>query len=340
MLGVDGELRYLNSKVSLYTGRSLDELREPRWREVMHPEDIDDFVLAWTRAMNGGAGIVVEFRLRRADGKFRWFRTTGTAMRKESGVIYGWCGVDIDSDDEKRVDEALRSAHSQLAQASQLAVAGELTAAMANAINQPLSAIVAQGQACLRWLSQTPTKMDRAKVAVAQIVQAGTTAAALVARIQTLATHSRRSNDPLSLNGVIDDVLRLQQAELRMHGVVVSSVLDDALPMVRADVTLVRQVLVNLIRNSIDALREQTEASRTLSVHSRSADGSVIVEVTDSGVGYRDGAPLFDAFYTTKPSGLGLGLAIAKSIVESYGGRIWHSRHGPAGSVFGFSLPV
>jgi len=340
LLGPDNELRYLNSKVSEYTGKTLDELRDPHWREVVHPDDIEQFVAAWTTAVQHGTPIVVEFRLRRFDRVFRWFRTTGTPIRDESGVVSGWCGVDIDVDDQKRVDEAYRGLQEQLTKVAQLAIAGELAASMANAINQPLSAVVANAHACERWLAQSPPNVARAVSTVATIVETGTRAGELVQRILSLVTKGRPVNTPLNINLAIVEALRVQLADLQTHGIVVSTVLDPHLPPIQANLALIEQVLLNLIRNAVDAMTTHSSGPRALTIQSRHEAESVIIEITDSGIGFAPDARLFEAFYTTKADGLGLGLAIAKSIIESYSGTLWASPHAPAGSTIGFRLPV
>jgi PAS domain S-box-containing protein len=335
-----GELQFLNSKVTGYTGRSLEGLREPHWREVMHPDDIDAFVSAWMTSMKNTEPLVAEFRLRRFDGVFRWFRTHGTPVHSESGDLLIWCGVDIDIDDKKRAEEALRNAQTQLARSAQMAIAGELAASLADAVNQPLAAILANGTACQLWLARVPPNIERAVHAVDRIVQDGAVAGNVVAQIQRWITRSGPNNSSLRIDAVIREVLQLQERDLRENGVHVATVLDEDTPAVHADLALLEQVLVNLIRNGVDAMMAQPPGSRSLSIVSRYEGGAVVVEIADTGSGFVDGAPLYEAFYTTRPDGLGLGLAIVKSIVDSYSGRVWNLHNQPRGSIFGFSLPV
>lgn len=339
-LGSTGDLQYLNTRVFEYTGKSLEELREPGWRDTVHPDDVQSFVNLWTCAMQDRKPIVVEFRLRRADGLYRWFRTIGAPILDPQGGIHSWCGVDIDIDDEKRMQQSLRSAQSQLARTAQLAIATELTASTANAINQPLAAIVANAFACQRWISQTPPNATRAGGILDLIVRDSNAVAAVVKRIRAVIKGTPPTNAPLDLNAVIEDVLRLQAADIEEQGIVVVNERDLGLPMLHANTALLRQVIMNLVRNAIDALREQGRAPKMLWIITRREPGELVVEVADSGGGFLDGSPLFDAFYTTKSDGLGLGLAIVRSIVESYAGRVWARHNDPVGSIVGFGVPI
>jgi PAS domain S-box-containing protein len=339
-LGPSGELQYLNNRVFEYTGKTLDGLREPGWRDCVHADDVESFVGLWTRALQDRRSVTVEFRLRRADGVYRWFRTMGAPILNAQGSIDSWCGVDIDIDEEKRVDQSLRSAQSQLARTAQLAIAAELTASTANAINQPLAAVVANAFACQRWLSRTPPNVARAAAILDLIVQDSNAVAAIVKRIMAIIKGTPPTNSPVDLNGVIEDVMRLQAADLQEQGIAVVRKLQHDLPLIQANAALLRQVLVNLLRNAIDALSEHGPGPKILSIISRREPGELVIEVADNGRGYLDGSPLFEAFYTTKNDRLGLGLAIVRSIVESYAGRVWALHNDPMGSIIGFSLPT
>jgi signal transduction histidine kinase len=211
---------------------------------------------------------------------------------------------------------------------------------MANAINQPLAAVVANGHACERWLSQSPPNIARAATTLATIIQTGTRAGEVVQRVLDLVTKGKPLNHLLDINFAVVQVLRLQQADFQIHGIVVSTVLDPNLPLIRADLGLIEQVLLNLIRNAVEAMNANSSGPRELTIRSRHDDGDVVVEITDSGIGLSQDARLFEAFYTTKADGLGLGLAITKSIIESYSGTLWASHHAPTGSTFGFRLPA
>jgi PAS domain S-box-containing protein len=339
-LGSDGELNYLNAKVFAYTGKTLEQLRDPGWRDSVHPEDVDTFVTQWTRAMQGTSPIVVEFRLRRFDGAYRWFRTTGEPVMDANHNVISWCGVDIDIDDEKQMDQTLRRAQAQLARTAQLAIAAELTASTANAINQPLAAIVANSFACQRWLAQSPPAIERAAPILDLIVNDSKEAANIVSKIMTVIRRTPPADVPQDLNIIIGHVLRLLEDELQASAVAVHTATDSDLGGIRGDAALIQEVLVNIIRNSLDALKDQSVGPRSIAISAHRVNTEIVLEVSDNGGGFTDGAPLFEAFYTTKSGGLGLGLAIARSIVESYGGRTWAQHRQPVGATIGFSLPA
>jgi PAS domain S-box-containing protein len=339
-LGPGGELQYLNSKVFEYTGKTLEELREPGWRDSLHPDDVEAFIEQWKFAMQTNASIMVEYRLRRSDGVYRWFRTIGEPIRDRKGQAVGWCGVDIDIDEEKRTAQKLRSAQSQLVRTAQLAIAAELTASTADAISQPLAAIVANAFACQRWLSSSPPDLQRARPIMGLIVQDSKAAAAIVQRILAIIRRTPAAQLPVNVNAEINEALRLLDDELKEVGVAVRTVLSPNVAPVQANAALLQQVLVNLIRNSIDALRGHGPESRMIIIETQARSDELTVEIADNGVGFPDGSPLFEAFFTTKADALGLGLAIARSIVESYAGRVWALRNDPSGAIFGFSLPA
>lgn len=339
-LGPGGELQYLNTKVFEYTGKTLEGLREPGWRDSLHPDDIESFIAQWKAAMQANTSILVEFRLRRADGVYRWFRTIGGPIRDAEGHVTGWCGVDIDTDEEKRVAQRLKAAQSQLERSAQLAIAAELTASTANAVNQPLAAIVANAFACQRWLSSAPPNIERAAPIMNLIVQDSKAAAAIVSRILAIIRRSPPQQGPLEVNTAIDEALRLLTDEIKETRITVQRSFTEALPLISANRALFQQVLVNVLRNSIDALKSQGDASKSIVIQTLALKGEVLVEVADNGIGFREGSPLFDAFYTTKEHALGLGLAVARSIIESYAGRVWALHNSPTGAIIGFAIPA
>jgi PAS domain S-box-containing protein len=339
-LGADGELRYLNRKVEDYTGRRLEELREPHWREVMHPDDIQPFVAAWISAVTNRLPIVIDFRLRRRDGVYRWFRTTGTPLVDERGAVSGWCGVDIDIDDRKCFDIALHQSEAQLARAAQIAVAGELAASMANAIAQPLAAVVANGYIGKRVIEMDRPNLGQLAHTLDSIIDGATAVAAIAKRIYRGVTPTPPVNASLNINATIEEVLRLEELRLHESKIDVSTRLCRELPLIRADIMLMKQVLTNLIRNSVEAMAAHPEGPRQLSIETQRKGMRITVEFVDTGTGFSEGARLCDAFYTTKNDRLGLGLTVAKSIIESYDGSLWTGHNTPRGAIIGFSVPI
>ncbi len=334
-------LEFLNRFTTDYTGKRPDELVDPGWQDVLHPDDIEHFRNTWLRTVHEGTPLSIEFRLRRHDGVFRWFRTQGTEIRGDDGRVTGWVGVDIDIDNARRAaQEALGQSQSRLARAAQLATVGELSASIAHEINQPLTAIAAHAQACQGWLSRSPAIIEKARASIADIIQDVNGAAVVVQRIRALFKESAPTKTPLNLNELIEEVVGFMHFELERRGIRVELELQSGLSLVLADRVQIQQLLVNLLQNGAEALERSAEQTRTLLVRARNESYHVVVEVCDNGAGFENADRLFDAFFTTKEDGLGMGLSICRSIIEKHAGRIWAMHNDPHGAIFGFALPV
>jgi len=218
---------------------------------------------------------------------------------------------------------------------------GELTASIAHEVNQPLAAIVTNGNACLRWLAGATPNLSEGRQAVERIIKDSYRASEVIARIRTLVKKTPPRSDWVDLNEVIVEVLALAQNEARRHRVSLNRQLKENLPLVRGDRVQLQQVVLNLIMNGLEAIARNKDGPRELSVSSEADDANnVTIAVRDSGEGL-DPANLehvFDAFYTTKPQGMGMGLAISRTIIQSHGGRLWATANTPKGAVFQFTL--
>ncbi len=239
--------------------------------------------------------------------------------------------------------EALQRVQTQLAHVTRVMTLGELTASIAHEVNQPLAAIVTNGNATLRWLAGATPNLSEARQAVERIIKDSYRASAVISRIRALVKKSPPRSDLVDLNEVIVEVLTLAQNEARRNRVLLKQQLRDELPHVRGDRVQLQQVILNLIMNGLEAIEKGTNGARELSISSsQDADGNVVIAVSDSGDGL-DPANLdrvFDAFFTTKPDGMGMGLAISRTIIESHGGRLWATLNSPKGAVFQFTLPT
>ena len=238
-------------------------------------------------------------------------------------------------------DDALEMARTELARVSRLTTLGELTTSIAHEVSQPLGAMVASAGACARWLAADPPAMAEARSALDNIVADGKRAREVIARIRALTKRQAPRMDLLDLNREILEVLALTEQELRSHDIVLETKLDRTLPQVTGDRVQLQQVLLNLILNAIEAMSAVDDRPRELTIVSAQDTRGVVVEVRDSGIGLdQDHAErVFDAFYTTKAEGLGIGLSISRSIIEAHGGQLWAAPNQPHGAVFGFSLP-
>src|SRR5882672_2952639 len=249
----------------------------------------------------------------------------------------------MDVTERKRAEEALHRTQAELAHVSRVTTLGELAASIAHETNQPLAAIVADANACRNWLAAADPDLEQVRDVLDAIVAEGHRAGDVIQRIRQLATKTDPCRTPLDLNDVIRCVVPLILAEVRHHQVSLRLELAPALPSVLGDRVQVQQVIINLVINGIEAMTAVTDRTRELVIRSRPHDGNqVFVTVEDAGVGI-DAAnvdQLFDAFFTTKPGGMGMGLSISRSIIESHGGRLWATPNPTHGAIFHFALPV
>ena len=248
-----------------------------------------------------------------------------------------------DITEQRRSAEALRSAQVQLAHIARVNTMGELAASIAHEINQPLTAVVTNGDAALRWLNQTPPNVAETRAAIAEIVRQGHRASDVIRRIRALIRKGPRQLSTVDLNQLIEDVLVLTHHQLAEHGVKVRTQFEPNLPPVTGDSVQLQQVLVNLIFNAIDATTARSDSSRELVLTTeRQSINEVLIAVHDSGTGIdpQHAAQLFRHFFTTKATGMGMGLAISRSIIEDHGGRLWATSNQGPGATFQFSLPV
>jgi C4-dicarboxylate-specific signal transduction histidine kinase len=241
----------------------------------------------------------------------------------------------------KRTEESLQKAQADLAHIARIATMGEMASSIAHELNQPLAAVVANASACARWLATQPPNLPEANEAVARIVRDGKRASEVIARIRAFVRRRESQKSLLALDEVMREALGMVAAVLRGHGVSLGVSTAAHLQPVMADRVQVQQVILNFVMNAVEAMERSAERTLAVGVDIYGA-GALRVWVRDSGVGldpaHRD--RIFDAFYTTKPNGMGMGLAISRSIVEAHGGRLWATPNDGPGETFQFTLPV
>lgn len=264
-------------------------------------------------------------------------------LRPHSPRVEAALVITRDLTDLMLASEALRGAQAELAHVNRVATMGQLTASIAHEVNQPLAAAVMSAQAALRWLETLPPDLSEVRRAVDRVIENGGRAVDVIGRIRAVINKTPPRKSLFDLNEAVRDVLALTRSEARTHGVSVRTRLATDLPSVEGDRVQLQQVILNLIMNAIEAMSGVEEGARVLQLNTEpdGADG-VLVRVGDSGPGLdpQNMARLFDAFYTTKPDGMGMGLAICRSIVEAHGGRLWASANAPRGAVFQLTLPA
>jgi C4-dicarboxylate-specific signal transduction histidine kinase len=233
-----------------------------------------------------------------------------------------------------------REIQMELAHANRISSMGQLTASIPHEVNQPIAAMVTNAQAALRWLDRQPLNLEEVRYSLACIIKDGDRAREVIGRIRALIKKAPPRRDRLEINGAIREMIELTRGEAVKNGVLVQTELADGLPLIQGDRVHLQQVILNLIINAIEAMSGVSEGPRELMIGTSKAEPGVLVSVRDSGPGLppADLEHAFNAFYTTKPSGLGLGLSICRSIIEAHGGRLWASANLPRGAIFQFTV--
>ncbi|MER9867067.1 MASE1 domain-containing protein [Mesorhizobium sp. M0136] len=321
---------------------NFETLGEPRieelLQELVHPEDAPEVLRTLLTCFETGSGSAMRFRWRETDG-YRWAECRVEPRRDEDGAVVEWYGVSLDIDEEVRAREALRQASDKLAQATQAASLAELSASIAHEVNQPLAAIVANSHACHRWLGAVPPNVERAKITAERIIRDANSAADVVGRIRALFKQSTETRTNAALSSVIAEARDLVTEEAMRRGVRISVDVESDIPLVALDRVQIQQVLVNLIRNGMEAMDSGADDG-VISIRVRHIGDVVQAEVRDRGRGVEFPDRIFEPFFTTKEQGMGMGLAICRSIIESHSGRLWVEKNEPRGATFIFTLPV
>ena len=337
----DGSADFVNQSWIDYAGVSAEYILEWGFLEFYHPDDVPGMVEIWKRDLEHSDHTVLTGRIRRHDGQYRWFLFSGRKLTDANGVVR-WFGCNVDIEDLQRAEEDLRRSQSELAHMTRMVTISELAVSIAHEINQPLMAIVTNAGTCLRWLDDKQVDVGRAKQAAQRIVEDGHRAGDIVASLRALSRKSAPRLERMDLQQVIRDVLDLVGGELQRQGIVSRLELAHGVTTVLGDSIQLQQVVLNLIVNAIEAMSAVEVGRRSLAITTQSLAGDVYVTVQDSGSGLNPehANKMFEAFFSTKPEGIGMGLSICRSIVEAHGGRIWASPNEPHGSMFSFTVPT
>ncbi len=308
----------------------------------IHPEDRGKWQEAIDRAVREKSDYDVEFRILLPGATVKYIHTVGHPVLDGSGDLVQFVGSSTDITERKRAEESLRQAQADLARVNRVTTMGELTASLAHEVNQPIAAAVTNANTCLRWLTRDHPDVEEARAAAMRIVKDGTRAAEIIKRIRLLFKKGALQQELVDVNEVIREMTVLLRGEAMRYSVLVRTELETDSPRVLADRVQLQQVLMNLMMNGIDAMKE-VNGTRELAVKSqRTKKEEVLVSVSDTGVGLppQQADQMFSAFFTTKPHGTGMGLRISRSIVESHGGRLWAADNSPCGASFHFALPT
>jgi PAS domain S-box-containing protein len=337
----DGEVTYINQRLARNAGLDQNDLAAANRKVHVHPDDIPAAERRWAHARQTGESFASLHRLRRVDGTYHWYQVFAEPLRDEGGRIVHWYGTQTDVDEQMRLEESLRTIRTHLAHATQLATVAELSATIAHEINQPLAAVVANGYACQRWLAAEPPNLERARTTAERIVRDGDAAAAVVNRVRALFKRSPLITTALNLNEIITEMRRIMFDEASAKQVRIEIDLDEDLPLATVDRVQMQQVMVNLVRNGIEAMVITIDRPRLLLIRSRHEGAErVRVDVCDHGEGLANADKIFEPFFTTKRAGMGMGLAICRSIIEAHQGRLWATPNKDRGTTFSFTLPT
>lgn len=338
----DGTLGYWNQRLIDYTGLTPEELRLGGWA-ALHPDCVAGVQAGWQQAWAHGTDYEMEQRMRGRDGNYRRFLCRAVAVQDEQERVVEWVGTNTDVEELRQTEDALRTTQAELAHVARVVAMGELTSSIAHEINQPLTAIVANANACQRLLQADVVNVEEIRAAVTDILAAGQRAAEVIAQIRNLLKNRMLEKTALDVNELIRDAIVIIPHVLKENKIVLRTDLAADMPGVQGNRIQLEQVILNLIMNGIEAMVFIDDRPRVLTIRSATdGAGNVLVEVQDSGIGLSTTSVehMFETFFTTKASGMGMGLSISRSIIASHGGRLWATENAQQpGATFQFSLP-
>jgi PAS domain S-box-containing protein len=310
---------------------------------LIHPDDRARVQAAVGEALKPNGELEAEYRIVRPDHQVRWVMSKGQTYCDGNNQPVRTIGLTMDITERKQLEQALLKTQAELAHVSRVLAMGELTSSIAHEVNQPLAAMVTNGDACLRWLAADPPNLDKARQSVTGLIREGNRAGEVIKRIRVLVRKTAPQKIGLQFNEVIAEVVGLMDAELAKHHIALQTELEPQLPAVFGDRVQLQQVILNLMANSIEAMSVVTERARELAISSRvSGNDRVLISVCDSGAGFGSESidHYFEAFFTTKEKGMGLGLSISRTIIEAHGGRLWGLANAGPGVTFQLTLPI
>jgi PAS domain S-box-containing protein len=342
ILAPDGEVETVNRQCLEYFGRSLEELESWKINDAVHPEDLPCILELFTRAMASGIPFNFELRMRRFDGEYRWFDNRGVPIRNDSGRLARWYVLLTDIEERTRALARLEQMQSDFAHMNRVSIMGELAASLSHEIAQPIATARNNARAALNFLDRQPPELAEVREALACVVDDADRSGEIIDRIRDHIRKAPPRKVRFDLNDAIDEVIVLGRSAITRNEVLVQTRLADGLFPVEGDRVQLQQVILNLVLNAVEAMGAVEAGPRELliSTEQTQANGA-LVAVRDSGPGIdpEHVERVFEAFYTTKTSGVGMGLSICRSIIDAHGGRLWAEANEPQGAVFQFTLP-
>ena len=334
-----GETTHLSQRILEYCGAPLEELVNRGWEKSIHPDDREETVNAFARAISSGQSYSAIHRVRRADGEYRWHHSMAEPLRDPHGKIIQWYGLAIDIDERKRAEDRLRDTRIKLAKASRLATVAELAGSIAHELNQPLMSILANAQAAKKWLNATPPNLAEAVSSIERIIRNARGADETMQHIRALFKQESFDKQEVNVPDIIREVVRIVQEDPKKREVPIEYNFEEPLPRVSIDQIQIQQVFINLIVNAIEALEGRLVPPLVV-LRAEAKSNEMFIQVIDNGPGVDDPDRIFDAFMTTKEKGMGIGLAVSRSIIEAHGGRLWAENNKTGGATFNVALPL
>jgi PAS domain S-box-containing protein len=335
-----GEPNHLSQRLLEYFGVPFEAFLNRGWASLIHPDDREETAKALVRAIETGESFSATHRLRRADGEYRWHHAMGEPLRDPHGTIIQWYGLSIDIDERKRAEDRLRDTSMKLSRASRIATVAELSASIAHELNQPLMAVLGNAQAAKRWLATNPPNLIETNTSIERILRAIRSADETMQHIRALFKRESFEKTEANVPDMIREAVRLVHEDPKKSAVLIDCDFDGHLPTVSVDQIQIQQVLCNLILNAIEAM-EGIRIPPLLKVRAAVTDrNEMLIQVIDNGPGVDNTETIFDAFVTTKDKGMGIGLAVSRSIVEAHNGRLWSENNPGGGATFSMALPL
>jgi PAS domain S-box-containing protein len=333
------EPTHLSKRLLEYFGVPF-EVFASGWESFIHPDDLEETAKAVSRANDIGKSFSVMHRLRRADGEYRWHHAMAEPLHDPQGKIIQWYGLSVAIAARKRAEDHLRDTRSKLSRASKIATVAELSASIAHELNQPLMAVLGNAQAAKRWLAANPPDLIETNASIERILKDIRSADEAMQHIRALFKSEPYEKRDESILDIIRESLRFVREDPNKREVQIEWSIEDGLPPIWVDRIQTQQVFINLISNAIEATDGIANTAKILLRGFVTQEHEVIVQVIDNGTGLEDTEKIFDAFMTSKEKGMGIGLAISRSIVEAHGGRLWAENNPDGGATFNVALPV
>jgi hypothetical protein len=347
IMAPDGTMVYANRVASMALGKPLEEILGNQWMQHIHPEQYEAGYKAWMHCVATRTPLDTRWLMLQYDGKYRWQHILADPSFDEHGNVVRWYMMAIEIDQQvrveqerKRAEDHLHETRAKLSKTSRIAIVAELSASIAHELNQPLMSALANAQAGKRWLTTTPPNLEETTASVDRIVRDCRAADETMQRIRALFRRESFDKKEASVPEMISDAIRLIQEDPNKQKLPIECMFENDLPKIAVDPIQIQAVFINLISNAIEAM-ENNVREPELAVRASVVDGNeIVIEVIDNGPGLDDPEKIFDAFVTTKEKGMGIGLAVSRSIVEAHGGHLWAENNPDFGASFTLMLPL